>query len=633
MELFKQIFRYYLYMISIFFLGRLALFITYFDRLTPTDSSYWLTFLYGLRIDSIVANMFLVIPLLLLAFSPKILSRFINVFLKYYFLFLIGYLIFIEIATFPFMAQYDVRPNYLFVEYLEYPQEVFSMIIADYKLELLIAFIIIGSFGFFFLRHYKGFESVFETPWWKRALLFLPLGALLFIGIRSSFGHRPANISDAMYSSNRILNEITKNSLYSVGYAIYANKEYEKQNITKEYGKMPIDEAKKRFLSRLNIHSEDTKYFLSRVEPSHFDIHHHKNIVIFIQESLGAQFVEALGGEKGITPHLNQLAQEGILFTQLYSNGTRSVRGIAGLVAGNFSIPGKGVVKRNKSQNDYFTLAKAVKPYGYHTSFIYGGESRFDNMKGWFLGNGFDEVIDEEKFKDPKFVGTWGVCDDEVVQRANKEFKKLYEQKEKFASVIFSTSNHTPFDFPKEKITPLKGEKLKSVKNAIKYADFAIGKLIELAKKEGYYKDTIFVIAADHNVRVYGDDIVPVNMFHIPGVILGSDIKPQKYSTLSTQPDVLATTLDLAGIEAKTPIMGHSIFSDKKTDLSLMQFNDTYALRVGEKVAVLQPHKQPKTFLYKQKHLIPTTHDTELEKDLLAFIIVLDYIYQNRLYQ
>ena len=621
-------------MIAIFFMGRFLLFTLYFDKIQNSDASIWLTFLYGLRMDTITASMLLVIPMFLLTLSPKFLKNFVDKFLKYYFLVVISSLIFMEIATFPFMAQYDVRPNYLFVEYLEYPKEVFGMIISDYKLELLLAFVVIGVFGYLYLKRYRdGLSDIFELSYVKRVLLFFPLTILLAIGIRSSFGHRGANISDAIYSSNRVLNEITKNSIYGVGYAVYVNIEHEGKNISKRYGTMDIKEAIKRVENRLNIKSLDEKFPLKRVEKTHFKSNKPKNLVIFLQESLGAQFVEAVGGEKGITPNLNRLAKEGVLFSELYSNGTRSVRGIAGVVAGNFSVPGKGVVKRNKSQRDYFTIAKLLKPYGYHSSFIYGGESRFDNMKGWFLGNGFDEIIDEPKFKNPKFVGTWGVCDEEVVKRANSEYKKLYRENKKFVSVIFSTSNHKPFDFPDGKIELIKGVKKKSVKNAIKYADFAIGKFIEMARKEPYYKDTVFVIVADHNVRVYGDDVVPVNMFHIPALILGGGVKAMKYDRLSTQPDVLATALDLIGLDLKYPIMGHSIFSDKKRDLAFMQFYNNYALRVGNKVAVVRENKKPETFEYIDKHLKKIAHDEKLEKDALAFVLVLDYLYNKRLYR
>ena len=634
MEIIKRLGVYYLSMIGIFFIGRLALFIIYFDKFKDSGVNYWLTFLYGVRIDTIIAFAFLLIPVILLTLSPKKMMFFVNKFLKYYFLIILSFLIYIENATFPFLAQYDMRPNYLFVEYLEYPKEVFSMIFIEYKLELFIAFSMITGFIYCYLKNFKdSFIAIFEINYLKRVAIFIPLLLLLFIGIRSSFGHRPANISDAMYSSNRMVNEITKNSLYSILYAVYVEAIHGSKKVMNQYGKMDQKTAISRVLKRLNIESLDKDLPFNRIENTHFKSKNPKNLVIFLQESLGYQFVEAVGGEKGITPNFNRLAKEGILFKDLYSNGTRSVRGIAGTVAGNFSIPGKGVVKRNKSQNDFFTMGALLKQFGYQTSFIYGGESRFDNMKGWFLGNGFDKVIDQPKFKNPSFTGTWGVCDEEVIIKANEEYKKLYSNNKKFASVIFSTSNHSPFDFPENKIKLIDGVKKKSVKNAVKYADFAIGEFIKRAKKEEYYKDTIFLIVADHNIRVYGDDMVPVDMFHIPALILGGDIKPYIYPKIATQPDVLATVLDLIGLDLKYPIMGHSIFNDKKQNISLMQFHTAYALRVDDKIAILRPNKKAITFLYNNKHLVQIKSDVELEKDVLAFIITLDYLYQNKLFR
>jgi len=209
-------------MISIFFIGRLLLFILYFDNFKDSGVNYWLTFIYGLRMDTITASALLVVPLVILSFSPDKLKGFANKFLKYYFLSVLSIIIYIENATFPFIAQYDVRPNYLFVEYLVYPREVFAMIFADYKLSLFIAFSMIGIFIYLYLNYFKDyFIKTFETSYIKRVALFIPLLLILFIGARSSFGHRPANTSDAMYTTNRMVNEITKNSLYNIVYAIY----------------------------------------------------------------------------------------------------------------------------------------------------------------------------------------------------------------------------------------------------------------------------------------------------------------------------------------------------------------------------------------------------------------------------
>jgi len=138
-------------MIGIFFTGRALLFAIYFDKFKDSDTAYWMTFIYGLRMDTIVTSMLLVIPMILLTLSPQKIANFVNKFIKYYFLIVLSFLIYIENATFPFIAQYDMRPNYLFVEYLEYPQEVFRMILADYKMALLISFSMIGIFIYFYL--------------------------------------------------------------------------------------------------------------------------------------------------------------------------------------------------------------------------------------------------------------------------------------------------------------------------------------------------------------------------------------------------------------------------------------------------------------------------------------------------
>ncbi len=455
----------------------------------------------------------------------------------------------------------------------------------------------------------------------------MPLVLVLFIGIRSSFGHRPANISDAMYSSNRIVNEIAKNSLYSVGYAIYANKKYATKAI-KLYGKMSSDEALTRMQNVLGIKGNDlnsSSPFTRKVK-THFPTQSKKNLVIFLQESLGYQFVSPQ-----ITPELLKLKKEALWFNKSYSNGTRSVRGIAGTTAGFLAVPGKGVVKRSKSQSDFFTFASLLNPLGYHTMFLYGGEARFDNMRSWFLGNGFDEIVEQKDYENPEYVATWGVSDEDLVKKGNARFTALYKEGKPFAALMFSSSNHSPFDIPSGRIEEIKkGENC--VENAVKYADYAIGKFFEEAKKLPYYKDTIFVVIADHNIRVYGEDAVPINMFHIPALILGEGVKKGEYNALVSQPDVLATAIDYLGKDLNYPILGQSIFSDNKKDINLMQFNESYALRISDKVAVVQPRKKAQTYIYKNKHLVLTAHDEALEKDALAFVIGLNYLYDKQLY-
>jgi len=263
--------------------------------------------------------------------------------------------------------------------------------------------------------------------------------------------------------------------------------------------------------------------------------------------------------------------------------------------------------------------------------FLYGGEAHFDNMRSWFLGNMVDEVVEQKDFKNPAYVATWGASDEDLAKKANERFSKLHQEGKPFAALMFSSSNHSPFDIPKGRIEEVK-KGVNCVENAVKYADYAIGEFFKEAKTLPYYKDTVFVVIADHNIRVYGDDVVPVNMFHIPALILGEGIEPKIYNKLASQPDVLATALDYIGKDFSYPILGHSIFSDEKQNINLMQFNENYALRVDNRVAVILPNQPALTFKYENEHLVAMKHDKELERDALAFVVGLNYLYDKQKY-
>lgn len=634
MLLIRELLKSYFILLSILFLGRVGLYFLFFERFTEINfAESLLSFVYGLSMDSMLLGIIIAPIMLLGTLSPKKFENFVSKFLRFYLLFFLLLLLFMENVTFPFFIQYDVRPNYLFIEYLEFPKEVGSLIFKDYKLEIIISFVLMIIAGITFMKsNFIDFKKIFKVNYSIRLFLFIPLSLVIFLLIRSSLGHRPANISDALYSTNRVLNEITKNSIYNVGYAFYSYKKHE-QKLVEKYGKISTQEAYKLASNILNIkYSDENKPFGRKVE-TNFKTSKPKNLVIFIQESMGAQFVGFTGGDSSLTPNINSLANEYIAFTNLYANGTRSVRGLEAMTSGFLPIAGESVVKRNKSQNDFFSIAKLLKPLGYKSSFIYGGESRFDNMKNWYLGNGFDEVIEQSDFKNPSFISTWGVCDEDLVIKANEKFKSYNENNENFVSVMFSQSNHAPFELPDGKIEFVDGIPKKDVKNAIKYADFAIGRFFELAKKEEYFRNTIFVVVADHNVRVYGNEIVPISMFQIPAVIVANGIPHQFYNELSSQPDVLATALDLMGMDLNYPILGHSIYSDEKTNVNFMMFNDTFALRKKDEIAIIIPNKEAQTFIYKDSKLITTEHNKTLENSALALITILNDMYEKKLYQ
>ncbi len=633
----KPLLLFYLLFLIISFVGRIILMGQHYGSLKASGVNYWLAFIVGLRMDTIAVCAILALPTLLIFLTPSRISYFIEKVLGGYLLATLLLAVYMEIATPPFVNEFDARPNELFVNYLQYPREVFKTIISTQLTPLVIAIVSLSLIAWFYRRWWRQssiFTESLQVKYGLRLLFFLPSALIIVMGIRSSFGHRPANLSDATYSNSHIANELAKNTLHSVGYSIYAKKKFDVN--VKLYGRMEASEALSRTKKILNLKTEDlidSNYPLLRREKTHFPNNGRaKNLVVIIQESLGAQFVEAAGGRPGITPNLNKLSQEGILFTRLYASGTRSVRGMEAIVGGFLPIPGTSVLKRNLSQKEFFSLARLLGPRGYDSSFLYGGEKRFDNMGSWYYGNGFKRIIDEPLFVNPVYHGIWGVCDEDLVVRADKEFVKLKEQNQPFVSVLFTTTNHTPFEFPEGRITPVAGVALASEENGVKFADFALGKFFSLAKEHDYYDDTVFVVIADHNVRVRSspNGVMPIENYRIFGLILGGGIEPLRYNRVTTQMDVMATAVDLLGTDFNHPIIGQSIFKQAKNDFALMKFYSLYGFMRDGKLAVLEPKTKPRTFRVSGDDLLPLPHDQELESDALALLTTASHLYQEQ---
>ena len=171
----------------------------------------------------------------------------------------------------------------------------------------------------------------------------------------------------------------------------------------------------------------------------------------------------------------------------------------------------------------------------------------------------------------------------------------------------------------------------------MKYADFSIGKFFELAKKEPYYKNTIFVVIADHNTRTYGKNLVPVNKFHIPALIIAPNVdKGITYDNLASQMDIPSTVLALSGITTKSPMPGRNLLKLPKgtKGRTIMLFHETYAFRVEDDIVILNPNAKPLQFKVKSDtELIPVALNEELAKDALAHIVASSNLYKNRVYK
>ncbi|MGK0517580.1 MAG: phosphoglycerol transferase MdoB-like AlkP superfamily enzyme [Planctomycetota bacterium] len=592
-----------------------ALFAIYYAERVHAVAGYAWMFAYGMRMDAIVVCSVLVLPVAVLACGASPVR--LRPFLRAYFTAALLLVTTMELMSISFINEYDARPNRLFIENLVPNAELRATIWADYKFVLMGIGVVLG------LALWGGWRLsgrlVTKSSTWSRrvqvAVAPLAIG-LLVSGIRG-FDHRPVNVSSAFFSTDRLVNELSLNSTYSAAYAAYRRRH--ESSPTKLYGKMDEAQVVARVRKYLNVdpgcfQSQEIPFL--RPQSSRVVRKRPANVVIILEESLGAMFCGCLGGLP-LTPELDALAKEGLLFRQMYSTGTRTVRGIEAAISGFLPTPGRSVVKLERSQSGFFTVAQMLQKHGYATGFVYGGESHFDNMRAFLLGNGFEKVMDQTTFESPTFHGTWGVSDEDLMREANASFVAHGDQP--FMALILSTSNHTPFEFPAGRIE-LHEEPQATRHNSVKYADHALGELFRMAKKEDYFANTIWIIVADHNMKTFGDDLIPIDKFHIPALIIGPGVQPGTYNKVASQVDLMPTVLPLLGLDFEHPMLGRDVLSlpSDEPGRAVMQQFDTHALMIGDRVVVHQPLAEPQQFVFRNRRLVPSAVDPEFELDGLA---------------
>ena len=618
-------------------ISRSLLFLLYIERVSAAGLHWSWLLLQGIRADIIVLGYFTAIPLLLLPvfILVKADSAWRRL-MRWWLVMALLVIIAMELMTPAFVAQYDSRPNHLFIEYLSYPKEVFSTLWSAFRGWLLLAVvgITLSLLVFIKLAQYAATTAHIKRRF--PALLVWPVVVLLAIGgIRSTFDHRPANPALFAITADPMVNSLLLSSTYSVLFALY-NVRHEAE-ASRIYGSL-TDQQLSSFVQQLP-YLQQSQF----VDPNLPTLHWQPasrarkkplNIVIILEESLGYGFVE-----RGLTPQLAALREQGWWFEQLYATGTRSVRGIEAVVAGFPPSPARSTVKLSGSQQGFFTIAEALKIQGYFTEFIYGGEAHFDNMRSFFSGNGVQSIIDQNSFEQPNFVSSWGVSDEDLFAMAHQRLSTLHLSNQPFFSLIFSSSNHEPFELPEGKLDNLTLPR-QSVDNAVRYADFALGQFLQQAKQSDYWQNTLFLIVADHDNRVYGEQLVPIDKFHIPAVIVGADLEARSLAEVSSQIDLLPTLLSLAGVSANIPAIGQDLSAENalSANRALLQFNQTFALLEGNQVTLLMPEQPPQTAYYDFENrtlgnLNHLPNDTANANRALSYALLANWLYKKQLYK
>ena len=540
-------------------------------------------------------------------------------------------LIFLEVSPPQFIIEYDTRPNRLFVDYLKHPKEVSGMLWKGYKLSVFSALTVMILLV---LQGHEWFDQptvqVEQFSAWEAAFLSLGAAAVCFLAIRGTLRHRPINPSMVAYCGDSLLNTLPVNSIYNVIYAVYSIKN--ERSAATAYGSMDDNEVQRRVLGAAGLSHAGIG---SSIPSLHFQQAQQKparplNVLLIVEESLGAQYVVNLGGS-GMTPRLDALAKTGWNFTRAYATGTRSVRGLEAVSAGFPPTLSDAVLRLSGSQQRFFTLAQLLKPLGYRSHFIYGGEAHFDNMKSFFKGNGFDELHEQAQFKDPVFVGTWGVSDEDMFSKLHEVLESAGD--EPVCTLAFSVSIHSPWEYPTGRID-VEGNPA-TVQNTVRYADWALGDFFEKARTSDYWDNTVFLVVADHDSRVGGASLVPLRHFHIPALILGGTIAPRQDDRIISQIDLPVTLLSLMGVSAEHPMIGHDLTDDAKpaAQRAMMQYGENYGYLKQDVLTVLEPGRKINQFRYEAPaQYTPVPTDPELASEALAHALWPTLVYRQRAY-
>ncbi|WP_316796132.1 LTA synthase family protein [Pedobacter agri] len=584
-------------------------------------------FLVGSLYDLAAAS-YAIIPLLvyLWVFPSKWYSKKLNkILLIAYFFVVVFTLIFNAISEWFFWEEFSVRYNFIAVDYLVYTTEVIGNIRQSYPINtILIILFIVSALITYLLKEKILASATVPMRFAKRSKLLL---LFLLAPLASSFlvSHNWKN-----QSRNQFVNELSGNGMYDFGFAFWHNQlDYNTFYKTISLKKAIKIISKNLSFEPINLNGYSTLRNIKAASPEK-----KMNVILISVESLSAEFLGSFGNTQGITPNLDSLAKKGLLFTNLYASGTRTVRGLEALSLCIPPTPGQSIVKRPNNKN-LFTLGNVFRSKGYNSRFIYGGYGYFDNMNEFFSQDGY-EVTDRNALnkKDIHYENTWGVADEDLFTLSLTKLDQDYNIGKPFFAHIMTVSNHRPYTYPEGRIdipshTGREG--------AVKYTDYAIGKFINDAKLKPWFKNTLFVIVADHCASSAGKVELPVDKYHIPMIIYSpAYIKPGKFDKLVAQIDIGPSILGLLNFNYQSKFFGQDVF--KMKDEQQRAFISTYqslGYIKNNKLVILDPNKKVATSIpnFKTGNAKPVPSENWLTEEAIANYQTAAYLYTKNGYQ
>lgn len=366
---------------------------------------------------------------------------------------------------------------------------------------------------------------------WPHVLTVL-LAGLLFLPIRGGLTVSTMNISHAYFSPREELNHAAVNPAFSLMYSASHQADFGGQ-----YRFMPDEEAadELRALYGQACDSIAADTLLAERRP---------DIYLIILESFSSHLFPSLGGE-AVAEHLDSLAAEGVMFTDVYASSFRTDRGIPAILSALPGQPSTSLMKFADKASRLPSLASTLKENGYRTQYYYGGDANFTNMKAYLLATGFDGIVSDKDFTLGETASKWGAPDHVLFNRTIDDLRADTASAPLFA-VIQTSSSHEPFD------VPFRSRHVQPELNAFAYADSCAAAFIHAAMEIRPEREKLFVLIPDHQGAWPKEFKSPEERHRVPLIFYGNALahKGLRIDATASQTDIAATLLANMGIDA-----------------------------------------------------------------------------------
>jgi len=397
-----------------------------------------------------------------------------------------------------------------------------------------------------------------QGKWWMVPILLF-LTATMIIPVRGGFGIAPMNPGKVYFSQNIFANHAALNGIWNLMYGLSKSADMYRQYPNR----VSTEEAQvwrsAKFESQGNSHK-----ILKSEKP---------NVVIILLESFGSKLIEPLGGMAGVTPNFNRLTREGLLFTNIFASGDRSDKGIVSVLSGFPAQSTQSIIKFPLKSAKLSTISEAFDSIGYSTTFYYGGDPDFANIRSYLYSAKFRKLVTQDDFPKSYRNSKWGVHDEHVFTRLLTD---LDSAKAPFFKFFFTLSSHEPFEIPTSQKFSNRTEE-EQYFSSVFYADSCLGRFFDEAKTRDWYDSTLFILVADHGHRLPGNNpIYSYEKFRIPMLWIGGVVDTTgRVEKTASQFDLAVTLLSQLNIDTRRYPFSRNIFS-ARNNFACYVFNDGF---------------------------------------------------------